>query len=218
MYFPCSAWLGKGSKGAAERSLIGSTSNPRERQQEVTRLRQQLEAADKRLAGVQAEFAEARAAARGEEQAASQGQDAEIEVRLATLQAEVRHLQQQLADAQGRAAAAEQRAALVQGELQQAEARAEGLRREGKAERERAKGDASRTAQLTGQLKALGEALEEAQEAAAAAAARARTFEGEAKRGQEELSELRSRQERALKDSNARCVAGWKHLHSLACR
>lgn len=202
VFFPCSAWLGKG-KGHAERSLLGSRANPREAHREVARLRQQLDAASKQLAGAQAELADAKAAARGAQQA-GHGHEAELEVRLATQQAEAQQLHKQLAEAQQRAAAAEARVEQLQGELKSAEGLAEGLKREQDAGRERAGADSARAAQLAAQLGAMQDELAAAQEAAAAAAARARKFEAEAKRGEEELEELRSQNERYRRDNSSR--------------
>ncbi|PRW59715.1 lipoxygenase homology domain-containing 1 isoform A [Chlorella sorokiniana] len=202
VFFPCNAWLGR-AKGAAERSLVGSRSNPREARLEAARLRQQVEAANRQLAAANAELAAARAAAAEALQAGGASQDA-LATKLAALQAEVQQLQAALAAAHQRAAAAEARVEALQGELQAAQERAAGLQKERETIQQAAAADSARSAELAAQLAALQDELALAQEAAAAAAAKAKRFEGEAWRGEEQLQELRAQHERLQRDNAAR--------------
>lgn len=201
-YFACGAWLG-GAKGAAERSLLGSRSNPREARLEATVLRQQAEAAKRQLAEAQAELSAARSAVSGAVQA-SAGAEADLNAKLSALQEEVRRLQAALAEAQQRAAAAEARVLALQGELSTMEERAAGLQREQEAGKLRSAADAARTAELSAQLQALQNELALAQSAAASAASRARQFEAEAQRSEEALEELGTQHERFRRQNSSK--------------
>ena len=200
VFFPCNAWLG-GAKGATERSLLGSRTDARE----ATRLRQQVEAANRQLAEAQAQLAAAQSVAAEVRQAGISSRG-ELDARLVAQQAELAQLRQALEEVQQRLAAAEARVVQLTADLAAAQEREAALQRDAEVGRQSAAADSARSAGLAVQLASLQGSLVEAQEAAAAAASKARKSEADAQRAQAALDDLREQHERLARDASTRCA------------